>query len=124
MGDRVSIPIYKRITRGLCNLSWTITLLLLLVFCFLGLYPSYMEVPRLGVQWELQLPATATQDPSHVCDLQHSSQQHWIINPLSEARDRTCNLMITSQIHFCCTTMGTLARLHYSLMLSPLLTIL
>ena len=33
-----------------------------------------MEVPRLGVESELQLPAyataTATQNPSHVCDLQ------------------------------------------------------
>ena len=38
-----------------------------------------MEVPRLGVKSELQLPAystaTATQDPSHVCNIHHSSQQ-------------------------------------------------
>ena len=37
-----------------------------------------MEVPRLGVQSELQLPAyttaTATPGPSRVCDLHHSSQ--------------------------------------------------
>ena len=37
-----------------------------------------MEVPRLGVQLELQLQAYATTtamwDPSHVCDLHHSSQ--------------------------------------------------
>ena len=35
-----------------------------------------MEVPRLGVESELQLPAyttaTATPDPSHVCNLHHS----------------------------------------------------
>ena len=30
------------------------------VFCFLGLHPRHMEVPRLGVQLELQLPAYAT----------------------------------------------------------------
>ena len=40
-----------------------------------------MEIPRLGVESELQLlayaTATAMQDPSHVCDLHHSSQQHW-----------------------------------------------
>ena len=30
-----------------------------------------------------------------------------ILNPLSEARDRTCNLMVPSQISFHCTTMGT-----------------
>ena len=47
-----------------------------------------MEDPRLGVKSELRLPdyatATAAQDPS---DLHHSSQQCWILNPLSEAKD-------------------------------------
>ena len=28
----------------------------------------------------------ATPDPSQICDLHHSSRQHWILNPLSEAR--------------------------------------
>ena len=28
-------------------------------FVFLGLHPQYMEVPRLGVEWELQLLAYA-----------------------------------------------------------------
>ena len=44
-----------------------------------------MEVPRLGVQSELQLPAyttaTAKWDLSHICDLYHSSLQHCILNP-------------------------------------------
>jgi len=61
-----------------------------------------MEVPRLGVESELQLPAyataIATQDPSRVFDLCHSSQQRQILNPLSEARDRTCVLMDTSRV--------------------------
>ena len=68
-------------------------------FVFLQLYLRRMEVPRLGVEWELQLPAyttaTATQDPSHVCDLPHSSQQGQILNPLTEARNRTCILIDT-----------------------------
>ena len=34
-----------------------------------------------------------------LCDLHYSSQQHWILNPLSEARDRTHILMDTSQVH-------------------------
>ena len=59
-----------------------------------------MEVPRLGVESELQLLArttvTATQDPSHVCNLHHNSWQHWILNPLSEARDQTRVFMDTS----------------------------
>ena len=32
--------------------------------------------------------------------LRQSSQQHRILNPLSEARDGTCVLMDTHQIHF------------------------
>ena len=51
--------------------------------------------------------ATAMQDPVHVCNLHHSSRQHWILNPLSKARDRTLNLMVTSQIRFRCATTGT-----------------
>ena len=62
-----------------------------------------MEVPRLGVKSEMQLPAyitaTAKRDLSCVCDLHHSSWQHWIFNSLSEARDRTHILIGTSQIH-------------------------
>ena len=58
-----------------------------------------MEVPRLGIKSELQLlaytTATTMPDPSHICDLHHSSQQHWILNPLSRARDRTHILLDT-----------------------------
>ena len=36
-----------------------------------------------------------------------SSRQHWILNLVSEARDRTCNLMVPSWIRFHCTMMGT-----------------
>ena len=50
-----------------------------------------MEVPRLGVESELQLltyaTAIVTPDPRLICYLHHSSQQHWIINPLSKARN-------------------------------------
>ena len=38
---------------------------------------------------------------SHVCSLRHSSRQCRILNLLSEARDRTCVLMVASQICFC-----------------------
>ena len=62
-----------------------------------------MEVPMLGIESELQLlayaTATATPDLSHVCNLHHSSQQRWIFNPLSEARDQTC---IHVDSHFVC----------------------
>ena len=40
----------------------------------------------------------ATQDLSHVHDLHHSSQQRWILNPPSRARDQTRILMDTCWI--------------------------
>ena len=52
-----------------------------------GPHPRHLEVPRPGVQLELQLQAyaiaIATQDLSHICELCCSSQQCWIFNPLS-----------------------------------------
>ena len=47
------------------------------------------------------------QDPSCVYDLHHSSWQRQALNPLSEARDWTCNLMVPRWIHFRCAMMGT-----------------
>ena len=71
-------------------------------FClFLGSHPQPMEVPKLGVDSERQLLACATamQDPSHVYNLHHSSREHWILNPLSEAWNRTHNLIDPSRVH-------------------------
>ena len=45
-------------------------------------------------------PAIATWDPSCIYNPHHSSRQCQILNPLSEARDRTCILMDTSQAHY------------------------
>ena len=46
--------------------------------CFLGLHSRHMEVPRLGVELELQLPAYATaiamRDLNRFCDIHHSLQ--------------------------------------------------
>ena len=65
------------------------------VVVVLGLYPWHMEVPRLGVQLELELlaytTATTTPDPSHVFDLHYThgnagSLTHWArpgIKPMS-----------------------------------------
>ena len=60
--------------------------LFLFLFWFLGPQPWHMEVPRLGVKLELQLPAyttaTAMQELSRICDLHHSSREHRILDPL------------------------------------------
>ena len=57
-----------------------------------------MEVPKLGVKLELQLPAyttaTARRDPSLVRDL------HQILNPLSEARDQIRIFTGASRVHY------------------------
>ena len=82
-----------------------------LFFAFLGPCSRHMEVPRLGVESELQLPtyatATATWDPSCIWDLHHSSWQCHIPDALSKARDQAHTLLNASQIHFHCITMGT-----------------
>ena len=65
----------------------------------------HMEIPKLGVKLELRLLAYATamaaRDSSCIFDLYYSSLQSWILNPLSETRDRTHILVDTSQICFC-----------------------
>ena len=82
-----------------------------LSFCLLRATPVAYDVPQLGVESELQLPAyttaTATPDTSCICNLHHSSRQWPILNPLSKARDRTCILMDSSQVCFHWSTTGT-----------------
>ena len=44
----------------------------------------------------------------HLCNLHgNSQQQHRILNSLSMARNQTCVLMDTSQVHYCWATTGT-----------------
>ena len=86
-------------------------------FCSLGLHVWHMEAPRVGAELELQLLAytTAMAMPglSLVCSLHHNSQQCWILNPRSEARDQSSILMDTSQNSFCWATTGTPCRVHF-----------
>lgn len=71
-----------------------------------------MEVPRLGVELELQMlaytTATATRDPSHT-----AHWQCWIPDSLSKARDQTRILMDPSWIHFCCAMTGILQTISF-----------
>ena len=56
------------------------------VFGFLGPHLWAYGVPRVEAELELLLAAytiaRAMPDSSCICDLHHSSQQHWIRNPL------------------------------------------
>ena len=47
--------------------------------------------------------------------LHHSSWQHWTLNPLREARDQTCDLMVPSRIHFPCAMTRTPYQIHFFL---------
>ena len=59
-----------------------------MIYFFLGPHPQHKEVPMLG---------------AGLCDLHHSS---WILNPLSNARDRTLIFMDSGRVRFCCATVG------------------
>ena len=71
-----------------------IIIIIILVF-LLRPHLQHMEVPGLGAKSDLQLTAyataTAMRDPSRICDMHHSSQQHQIPNPLSEDRGQNPN---------------------------------
>ena len=74
-------------------------------FFFLRAAPVHVEVPRIGVERKLQLPAytaaTAMPDPTCVCDLHHSSRQPRILNPLIRATGGTSILMDASWVCYC-----------------------
>ena len=70
-------------------------------FSFYGCTHSIWKIPGQGSNWSWScqpIIATATPDPSHVCDLHHSSYQCRILNPPSKVRDQTRVLMDTSRI--------------------------
>ena len=56
---------------------------------------------------------TATPDPSHLCNLHHSSWQCWILNPLSKAKDWNCILMDTTWVRLHWTRAGNPPFLYY-----------
>ena len=79
-------------------------------FSYLGLHLWHMEIPRLGVELELQLSTytrtTTMPDSICICELHHSSWQCWLLNPLSEARGQTRILMNASSNGTCWATTG------------------
>ena len=80
------------------NHTFFFCLFFIIVVLFLFLWPQlpYVEVPGLGVESELQLPAhttaTAILFPGDLC---HTMWQRWTLNPLSKARDQTHILIET-----------------------------
>ena len=72
--------------------------LLFVLFCFSVPCQWHMEIPRLEIESELQLPAYTTpmamQDPSRVCDLHHSSRQHCIPDHWAKPKIKTASSWI------------------------------
>ena len=82
--------------------------IVLFLFCFvLGLTCSIWKFPGQGSNGSCSCWPIATPDPSCLFDLHHSSWQHLILNPLSEARDWTHILMDTSRVRYRWATTGT-----------------
>ena len=80
------------------KLSLNCALLFIYLFIYLfGLHPQHTEVPRLGPN-QSYITATATPDPSPICDLCRSFLQCGILNSLIEARAQTRILMDTSAV--------------------------
>ena len=104
VGDKSLIFFLSELSTNSFFFKGVVFLFVCLFMCaFQGLTCGIWKFP--GGQLELELlaytTATAMPDQNCVCDLHHSSRQHWILNPLNEARDRTCNLMVPSQILLC-----------------------
>ena len=85
------------------------------IFFFFSFYSHTCSIWKfLGQGWigsvaESYATGTATLDPSHICHLHHSLRQHWILNPLSKARDETYILTGTTvRSLICWATTGTL----------------
>ena len=77
------------------------------VFClFRAVLAAYGSSQARG-RIRASVAIATTPAPRHICALHHSSRQHQILNPLSEDRDRTLNLMVPSWIYLRCTTTGT-----------------
>ena len=76
---------------------------LFLLRAILTAYGGFQSRSRIGAC----ATTTAMPDPSHICDLHHSSWQRWILNPPSEAKDHICFIVDTSQICFYWAMTGT-----------------
>ena len=61
----------------------------------------------IGAELPAYSRATAMPDLSRICDCTTAHGNTRILNPLSEVRDQTCNLMVPGWIHFGCATTGT-----------------
>ena len=71
--------------------SFSLLFIYLFIYCLFraafAAYGSFQARGPIRAAAASHTTATAMRDPSRICDLHHSSEQCWILNPLSEARD-------------------------------------
>ena len=121
MVSSCTCPYVYQVTTGIFSVCFFIFFIFFNFFYFFLFFLLFRTTPAAygGSQARCLTGATASglcyshsmQDPSHVCNLHYSSRQRWILNPLSEARNRTCDLIVPSRIRFCCAMTGTPAFL-------------
>ena len=74
-----------------------------LVLLFLAPHLKHLEVSRLEVKLEVQLPAfttvTSIWDPSRFCDLHHSSWHHWIPYSQLLSHNGNCSIFVFFGYH-------------------------
>ena len=89
--------------------------LLLLLFFFPNLLVRAAPMAYGSSQARGRIGTAAYTTATAMWDLSRSSWQCWILNPVSGASDQTYILMDTSQISFCCATLGTPLRCSFDL---------
>ena len=69
-------------------------------YSFLGPQLWHVEIPRLGIELELQLLAFATDTEmwDRAASATYTTRQCCILNPLSKARNQTCIFMDTGWV--------------------------
>ena len=76
----LTLTVHNEVCKQERNLCCVMKLRIFFSLSFLGLHLWHMEVPRLGVKLELQLPAytatTVAPDPSSICDLHHTAHSN------------------------------------------------
>ena len=105
-------PVFTKMT---WNVQFYFILIYLFILPFFFLF-SYSCTCSIWLYLLSYSAATATRDVSHLCDLQHTSWQCRIHNPVSKARDRTQVFVDTSRVRYHWATTGSPGMCNFSIL--------
>ena len=107
----ISLHLYQHYLRapGILHSPQLLVLLIIFILVILVDLKGYLNVILICISFFLFRAAPVAYGSSQArgriggvaAGLHHSSWQHQVLNPLSDARDRNCDHMDTSQIRFC-----------------------